>query len=146
MNNAGNYFCCSYYEAPEANDPSTQHVYSVSTLTGEINCISCNVKTTRKQSACLYNTAIFSKDYSNYVLQCEGPDVPEIYVYSTNGTKLLTWDDNEEVAELTNEKLIPTIETFPVQLDNNFTAYVQLKLPANLDRSAVNKYPLLVNV
>lgn len=139
-------FYCSYYQAPEEGDPASQHVYSISTATNETNCISCNVTTSTTNSDCLYNTATFSSDFSNYVLSCEGPGVPEISVYSINRTKQATWEDNDDVVELLEDKLVPVTERFTVTLANDFVAQVQLKLPPNFDRTGETKYPMLVNV
>lgn len=139
-------FICSYYQAPEEGDPALQHVYSVSTITNETNCITCNVTTSTTNSDCLYNSATFSTDFSNYVLSCEGPGVPEISVYNINGTKQTTWEDNDDVVELLEDKLVPITERFTVSLADGFVAQVQLKLPPNLDRTGETKYPMLVNV
>lgn len=67
-------------------------------------------------------------------------------MYSINQTRVGLWEDNEEVVELVEDKLVPTIERFTVDVADGYVAHVQLKLPPNLDKSGETKYPMLVNV
>lgn len=116
-------------------------------LNTTVNCLSCDIRTSLKNESCLYNSAAFSTDFSYYALTCDGPGVPEISLYSSkNRIKLETWENNEELLELIEDKLIPITQTFTVPLEDDFEAYVQLKLPPNLDRSGDTKYPMIVNV
>lgn len=94
----------------------------------------------------MYNTAAFSSDAAYYVLNCEGPGVPETSLYSINNTKLEVWEDNEEMVELIEDKLVPSSQRFNFTIDDGFTAQVYLRLPPNLDTSGNTKYPMLVNV
>lgn len=135
-----------YFLKTSEHDSAEQHLYSVSTVSKEMNCISCKVKSLHSKQGCTYNAAIFSKDSSHYTLNCAGPGVPEISVYASNHKKLETWEDNEEVSELVAEKLIPKFEKMEVELAGGFKAQVLLQLPPNLDRSGNVKYPIIVNV
>lgn len=80
------------------------------------------------------------------MLTCEGPGVPEVAVFASNKTRLDVWEDNEELVELTQEKLVPVTQRFTFPLADGFTAQVLLKLPPNMDSSGNTKYPMLVNV
>ena len=66
--------------------PGERHLYrvaDVSTPSLRIpECLSCfeNDNTTDN---CLYNRAHMSSDFSYYVLECLGPDVPRVYLFST---------------------------------------------------------------
>lgn len=108
--------------------------------------MSCGVKATNTGSECLYNSAGFSKNFSYYVLTCEGPGVPEVSLYAINNTKIEIWENNEELIELVQEKLIPTSQRFAFPVADGFTAQVHLKLPPNMDTSGNTKYPMIVNV
>lgn len=123
-----------------------QHVYSVSTTTNVTKCLTCNVTSLNTNTACLYNTAVFSGDSSYYVLNCEGPGVPETSLYSIDDGKIEIWEDNEEMVELIQEKLVPSSQRFNFSVADGFTAQVYLRLPPNLDTSGNTKYPMLVNV
>ncbi|KAJ3655173.1 hypothetical protein Zmor_014310 [Zophobas morio] len=134
-----------FYLANTANDSAVQHVYSVSVDTKETQCLSCGVKSKNKQIDCLYNVAEFSKDASHYVLTCAGPDVPHISLYSLE-KKVIDWNENKELQELTRTKRLPTSQRMRFDVDGGFKAQVNLKLPPNLDISGNTKYPMLVNV
>ncbi|XP_017784773.1 PREDICTED: venom dipeptidyl peptidase 4 [Nicrophorus vespilloides] len=136
-----------YYLANTEHDPGMQHVYSISLKTRVVKCMSCGVrKVSGARSECLYNSAIFSKDKSHYVLQCLGPGIPEVSVFNTTNQRLVTWEENEELTELVNDKAIPIIKRFSFNVAGGFKAQVSLKLPPNMDMSGSTKYPMLVNV
>lgn len=132
-----------FFLATGANDPTVQHLYSVSANTNEVKCISCDIKSKNKNVNCLYNSAEFSKAASHFVLTCAGPDVPDIALYSHQG-KIIDWDDNKNLQELANNKILPKSEKFTFDVEGGYKAYVNLKLPPNLREGT--KYPMLVNV
>lgn len=72
--------------------------------------------------------------------------MPEVSLFSINQTRLRLWEGNEEVRELVEDKLVPTIERLTVDVADGYVAQVQLKLPPNIDKSGQTKYPMLVNV
>lgn len=138
-----------YYQATSESDPAVQHIYAVSTSSKSApSCLSCSAVTDAQNTTkCLHNAAAFSSDHSHYVLQCLGPAVPEIAVYSINNSKLVVWEDNKEIQQLVSTKEIPKIKrmTFPVG-NGDFEAQVMLKLPPGIDFSGDTKYPMLINV
>lgn len=135
-----------YYEANTEEDPSVKHIYSVSAINGAIKCISCKLKGTRHRSECLYNTATFSKDFSYYAIGCDGPDVPEVLIFSKDGKQSISWEVNEELLEYTASKDMPIIQHLQFNISDGFVAKVTLQLPRKLDMSGGTKYPMLINV
>lgn len=136
----------SYYQATTEEDPAVQHVFSVSTTTKKTKCISCGHKTSLQQSKCLHNSAKFSTDFSHYILNCAGPGVPEMSIWSTPNTSLEVWENNENVVKILHEKSIPVIKRMKFPVAGGFNAEVMLKLPPNMITSGDVKYPMLVNV
>ena len=60
-----------------SGDPGQRHLYSVPGSGGNVNCITCNLTMPTSGNECLYNSIDISPDYSYYVQNCQGPDVPE---------------------------------------------------------------------
>lgn len=80
------------------------------------------------------------------MLNCAGPGVPEISVYSTDNNLIETWENNENVVDILKEKTLPRTIRLNVTVEGGYVAQVSLKLPPNLDESGDVKYPMLVNV
>ncbi|KAL3280819.1 hypothetical protein HHI36_004050 [Cryptolaemus montrouzieri] len=135
-----------YYQANTQEDSAVQHVYSVSTETKEINCLSCEFKRKNSSKPCLYNTAVFSKDFSYYALSCSGPDVPYIAIYSKDHQRILEWESNDDLYRFTKTREMPVVKRMEFNISDGFTAQVVLQLPPDFDPSGNTKYPLLVNV
>lgn len=79
-------FLRSYYLATTKEESAVQHLYRISTRTNAADrkprCLSCGIIRETDRNRCLYNTAKFSTDHSNYVLTCAGPGVPDIGIYN----------------------------------------------------------------
>jgi len=136
-----------YYTANTPEDPAIQHVYSVSTTTKEVTCLSCNLTRKNSSTPCLYNTAQFSCDFSHYALMCLGPDVPYIEIRSNDdNAQVLEWENNDELYRFTRTREMPEIKRMQINVSDGFTAQVTLQLPPNFDASGDTKYPLLINV
>ncbi|XP_023289115.1 venom dipeptidyl peptidase 4 [Orussus abietinus] len=137
-----------YYLATTEDDPALQHLYrlSLGDPDSKPECLSCYIKNKSDGSYCLYNSAKFSLDNSYFVLTCAGPGVPEISIYNENNTKLFTWEDNQQVADLIAQKSQPKVKRFAVKVDGGFEAQVRLLLPPNIDISGSTKHPMLVYV
>ncbi|XP_015595104.1 venom dipeptidyl peptidase 4, partial [Cephus cinctus] len=137
-----------YYLATTKDDPAVQHLYRVSTLDSNYTseCLSCNIKSNTDDTYCLYNSAKFSTDNSYYILTCSGPGVPDISIYNRNSTKLFTWENNHDVANLVSGKSLPKVQRYTVSVMDGFEAQVRLLLPPNADLSGSTKYPMLVYV
>lgn len=79
-------------------------------------------------------------------LTCNGPEVPNILIVSTDGTEKLVWTDNEELTNLLGRKTLHDKEKIEFEIADRLTTNVTFYLPANLDKSWNTKYPMLVNV
>lgn len=97
-------------------------------------------------SPCLYNTAEFSTDLSHYALTCDGPDVPEVAIYKSNGRKLEIWEDNKQVQSNIEGIALPKTQRLTFKVAGGFTAHAMLLLPPNMDMSGDTKYPMIVDV
>ncbi|CAH1108966.1 unnamed protein product [Psylliodes chrysocephalus] len=136
-----------YYLANTESDSAVQHLYTISPETKNSTCLSCSLKSKFNSSKdCTYNTAEFSQNKAYYVLNCAGPDVPQISIFTKDGVKVTDWIDNEELASYLKQKEQPTLKKLSLEIADGFTANVVLRLPPNLDTSGNVKYPMLVNV
>ena len=88
----------------------------------------------------------FSKEKSFYTMSCQGPHVPQDYLYRTSpNEKVGTLVTNEALSAELASKNLPKISNFDVDIDNGrFKAKVRLYLPHDFNEN--KKYPLLVNV
>ncbi|XP_044001063.1 venom dipeptidyl peptidase 4-like [Aphidius gifuensis] len=138
-----------YYLATVSDDPSQQQFYRLSTLDidPKPECLSCNIKSKNKASACLYNEASMSPFNERFVLTCGGPDVPHISIYNSNdSTEITTWMDNLKIAKLINEKAQPIEMKLKVPISADFKADVKLLIPPDADLNGSIKYPLIIYV
>ncbi|RVE48668.1 hypothetical protein evm_006739, partial [Chilo suppressalis] len=126
-----------WYEATHVDDTTQQHVYA-SEASGSVRCFTCNVSRS-DGGACLYNEGHLSKDGSRIAVNCAGPHIPQTLIYTTNGTRINTWDTNEEISTLLAGRPVP--ETIHISLPS---ADIQLQVPKDyLSRTNV---PLLIDV
>lgn len=72
--------------------------------------------------------------------------MPQVSLYNKAGEKSLTWNNNEELSNYIQEKMVPKIEKLEFDVADGFKAKVLLRLPPNMDTSGETKYPMLVNV
>lgn len=132
-----------YLMAPEGK-PGQRHMYRVAE--GDIEksgeCLTCAMG-----PDCLYVTAKFSPDASYYILQCLGPGIPSVTLYSTRDNRTyVELETNYRVRETIATKALPQVRTFRVPLDDGFEAYVRLYLPPGLRDEEITRYPLVVEV
>ncbi|XP_018327764.1 venom dipeptidyl peptidase 4 isoform X2 [Agrilus planipennis] len=135
-----------YYTSNTEEDPAVQHVYSVSTVSKNRTCLSCNTDQSSLSTDCLYNSADFSLDHTHFALKCEGPGVPQISIFRTNNQHVTDWTNGDELKSKLRNKSIPTIKQMSFEVAGGFVAQVLLKLPPNLDTSGNVKYPMVVHV
>ncbi len=100
-----------YFQGTYANLPGQRHLYAVtdfdSANPGVVTCLSCDVVNTRG-IRCLHNTFHFSADKSYYVMSCDGPDVPQDYLFRSPNQRLAILNDNSEVSAAVATKILPT--------------------------------------
>lgn len=95
-------------------------------------------------NTCKYVSSIaFSKDFSNYVLTCSGPDPATVRIYDLEGKELYTWADSHVLRLMIAKRVLPQQRDLEVE-SNGFNARVRLLLPHDFDPA--KKYPMLVNV
>ncbi|XP_067139148.1 inactive dipeptidyl peptidase 10-like isoform X2 [Centruroides vittatus] len=139
----------SYYKANQAvyfistleDKSGEQHLFAASSHKN-ITCLSCNLG-----KSCLFNNARFSLNAKYFILECLGPDIPQIEMRRTIDNKLLyVINDNKALRELVDKRTLPKIRSFKVPLHNGYKANVRLFLPAILRDDEITKYPMVVNV
>ncbi|XP_023219144.1 dipeptidyl peptidase 4-like [Centruroides sculpturatus] len=139
----------SYYKANQAiyfistleEKSGEQHLFAASSHKN-ITCLSCNLG-----KSCLFNNARFSPSAKYFILECLGPDIPQIEMRRTIDNKLLyVINDNKALRELVDKRTLPKIRSFKVPLHNGYKANVRLFLPAILRDDEITKYPMVVNV
>ncbi|KAL3220236.1 hypothetical protein MRX96_030058 [Rhipicephalus microplus] len=116
-----------FYRSTREGRPGESHVYQVPFDKEGTHpvCLTCDLG-----DQCLYNNAWFSLNAEYYVLECLGPGVPWVALYSTADNKQLEMlEPNSELREL---------------VENH--ASVRLLLPPGLRDEEVLKYPFLVHV
>ncbi|XP_040078194.1 inactive dipeptidyl peptidase 10 isoform X3 [Ixodes scapularis] len=125
--------------------PGESHVYRVPLDEPGVQpeCLTCELG-----DQCLYNNAVFSPGGADYyVLECLGPGVPWVALYSTADHKQVDMlETNEELRELLEQRALPQVRNFYAPLADGYNATVRLLLPPGLRDEEVLKYPFLLDV
>ncbi|TRY64286.1 hypothetical protein TCAL_02614 [Tigriopus californicus] len=137
-----------YFEATRVGAPGERHLYTVTDFDsgrpGIVTCISCDVVNSRG-GACGYNQFEFSTQKSYFTLSCQGPHVPQEYLFKAPGQKIATLVTNDDLSDALAAKNLPKISNLDVKIDGGrHVAKVRLYLPHNFNER--KQYPLLVNV
>lgn len=138
-----------YFKATKENSPGERHLYKVTDFQsgqpGLVTCLSCEELNTRG-GACGYNSFEFSSDKSFYAMSCNGPHVPQVYLYQTNPnqrTAILV--DNAKLSSDLALKSLPKVSNLNIPVANGkYQAKVRLYLPPDFSES--KRYPLVINV
>jgi len=138
-----------YFKATKENSPGERHLYKVTDFQsgqpGLVTCLSCEELNTRG-GACGYNSFEFSHDKSFYAMSCNGPHVPQVYLYQTNPnqrTAILV--DNAKLSADLALKSLPKVSNLNIPVDGGkYQAKVRLYLPPDFSES--KRYPLVINV
>ena len=138
-----------YFKATKENSPGERHLYKVTDFQsgqpGLVTCLSCEELNTRG-GACGYNSFEFSSDKSFYAMSCNGPHVPQVYLYETNPnqrTAILV--DNAKLSADLAAKSLPKVSNLNIPVDGGkYQAKVRLYLPPDFSES--KRYPLVINV
>ncbi|XP_029560893.1 dipeptidyl aminopeptidase-like protein 6 isoform X3 [Salmo trutta] len=120
------------------DDPKRRHLYSADTK-GPFNrrCLSCEFK-------CGYVDGSFSHNMQYFLLNCKGPDVPSVAIYSTKDRqKVLDLETNEGVNNTYHNMQMPKVEYETITIDD-YTLTMQILKPAGFIDTA--HYPLLLLV
>merc|ERR1719242_1214655 len=138
-----------YFKATKVNSPGERHLYKVTDFQsgqpGLVTCLSCDELNTRGGS-CGYNSFEFSSDNSYYAMSCDGPHVPQVYMYETNpNTRINLLVDNAKLSSDLAVKSLPKVSNLNIPVDGGkYQAKVRLYLPPDFTES--KRYPLVINV
>lgn len=136
----------SYFvSTPAADKPFNRHVY----MNGGSGptCLTCNVK--RGDDSCSYATTSFSRDMSYYVMTCSGPNPSFVKIFKTGAEEIMTWEENLALRTSLEQKIMPQVKTFFVDVGGGFKAAVKMQLPPQIDfegKDETTKYPMQVRV
>ncbi|KAK4304092.1 hypothetical protein Pmani_023954 [Petrolisthes manimaculis] len=140
-----------YFMATVEEKPGERHLFRVADVSSPRimlpECLSC-LEADNTTDTCLFNRAHFSKSFSYFVLECLGPDVPRVYLFSAWSAPevIYTLDDNNEVRWRVAEMALPQVRRFKVQLEGGpeYTYHVQLYLPPGLREDEITTYPMVL--
>lgn len=138
-----------YFQATKENSPGERHLYKVTDFQsgqpGLVTCLSCQEINTRG-GACGYNDFEFSNDQSFYAMSCNGPHVPQVYLYQTDPNRRLDiLVDNAKLSSDLAQKSLPKVSNLDMPVKGGkYNAKVRLYLPP--DFSENKKYALVINV
>ncbi|XP_075972694.1 venom dipeptidyl peptidase 4-like isoform X2 [Anticarsia gemmatalis] len=131
-----------WYKATSVTDSAEQHIFSV-TAAGVVSCFTCDIRR-EDGTECLYNEGSISTSGERIVVNCAGPNVPQVFIYNTDGSLVRLWDGSDELNETISTRAIP--ETIRLQVPVSSTAFadVHIQVPADYERRT--NVPLLVYV
>nr|CAH7730215.1 unnamed protein product [Callosobruchus chinensis] len=135
-----------YYEATVINKPRRQHVFAVN-MDAEVRCLTCSMVVEGQK--CTFATAFFAKTFKYYTKECQGPKAPLVVIENAvDPFDYLLWEDNEDLRAKLATKWIPEPKylSVPIQARDgkNFTAMVEILLPATLGLPSRKKLPAVV--
>ncbi|MEQ2222287.1 Dipeptidyl aminopeptidase-like protein 6, partial [Ilyodon furcidens] len=120
------------------DDPKRRHLYSADTI-APFNrcCLSCDFK-------CGFMDVSFSHNMQYFVLNCKGPDIPNVAVYRTGDKqKVFDVETNKRLNNTYNNMQMPKVENKTITIDD-YTLTMQILTPAGFINTA--HYPLLLIV
>lgn len=146
-----------YFLATLPRRPDVRHVFRVAdasthndTTPVSSECLSCQDATYHPNvSNCQFARASMSKDFSYYVLNCLGPDVPFSLVYSLPENKLVqVLDTNEDLKDLLGKLALPQTKFFNFDIleDASAPARVKLLLPPGYREEEQYTFALVVKM
>ncbi|XP_058466895.1 venom dipeptidyl peptidase 4 isoform X2 [Malaya genurostris] len=140
-----------FYTANTEQDSHVLHVYAILGQKGSVSqCLSCVVGSSPEQQ---YFTAQMSKKGNFLILEAKGPNVPwsEMFEWNYNNKAVTlkpvkSLESNSQLRERLENKALPTVKYYEIDLGNGFSSKVMLLLPPGADLSGKVKYPMLVDV
>jgi len=142
-----------YFQGIPEKNPSQRHIYSTSDKWESDQqpprCITCDL--TKGVYNCTFNDAIFSPNFSYFVLECQGPDIPRTYLIdikdTTNHTIKMTLNENNIVADLMSQMSAPKSEEFLIPVPNSDRQLrAKFYYPPELRKDEFIKFPLILHV
>jgi len=134
-----------YFMGTSTDKPGSRQLYRLAEDgQTEAECVTCELRTTRGQ-LCLRNSVEFNWEASYYVHTCLGHDIPESVLRRASDNALVfVFEDNLELEEKLNTKMLPERIDTSVEVEGGFTAPVKIQLPPHMEEGT--KYPVLVYV
>ena len=71
----------SWYKATSVHDSAEQHIYTVNDA-GTVTCFTCSIQR-EDGGECLFNEATISNSGDRITINCAGPGVPQVFIFST---------------------------------------------------------------
>lgn len=132
-----------WYKATSVADSAEQHIYTVNSA-GLVSCFTCGIRR-EDGGECLYNEATLSNAGDRITINCAGPNVPQIFIYATDGSLVRVWDDSTELASITENRKLPATIRLAVPVSVGLPAAdVHIQAPADYENRT--NVPLLVYV
>nr|XP_049696840.1 venom dipeptidyl peptidase 4 isoform X1 [Helicoverpa armigera]XP_049696841.1 venom dipeptidyl peptidase 4 isoform X1 [Helicoverpa armigera]XP_049696842.1 venom dipeptidyl peptidase 4 isoform X1 [Helicoverpa armigera]XP_049696843.1 venom dipeptidyl peptidase 4 isoform X1 [Helicoverpa armigera] len=132
-----------WYKATSVEDSAEQHIF-VANSTG-VFCFTCAIRRPDDGGECLYNEGMLSNSGDRITINCAGPDVPQVFIYNTNGSLVRVWDDSAELRSITSNRVLPASLRLNVNVGVGLPpADVHIQAPADYQNRT--NVPLLVYV
>lgn len=135
-----------YYISTLHKRPGERHLFRVTDLRSptprEVTCLTCNIT-----KDCLYHDAVFSPGAKFFVLECLGPGIPYVEIWSVDlDTPVFLLDTNSDLKEKIDVRAMPQLKQFEMELSSGYDAQVEVLLPPGLCEEEIIKYPLLLQL
>lgn len=96
---------------------------------------------------CDYNNIIFSNSFRYYIQECQGPDVPVIFLVETaTNLRLAVLDAAIPLRKRVDILSAPQIKTIQVEIEYGYKAQVKLFLPSVLREYEDVAFPMILIV
>lgn len=160
----------SYAIATNENQPGVRHLFKI----GDTNssqpwtCLTCQPKlldlnmtfydpeyanetilnnTLLADYKCDYNNIVFSNSFRYYIQECQGPDVPVIFLVETaTNLRLAVLDAAIPLRKRVDILSAPQIKTIQVEIEYGYKAQVKLFLPSVLREYEDVAFPMILLV
>ncbi|GAB6022733.1 Inactive dipeptidyl peptidase 10, variant 2 [Chamberlinius hualienensis] len=135
-----------YYLAAPEKRPNERQLYQIAINVLHTNlsgyCLTCHLA-----PDCLFVEAHFSSQAKYYILECQGPAPPKVYLVESQNNKILyTLESSDALTQNLMLKAMPRIRTFKIPVLSGYDAIVRLFLPPELRDDEITTYPLVINV
>ena len=133
-----------YFEGTGEGQPGSRQMYTAKTSEIKVQCITCDLKTTRDEE-CKYNSIKMNDKATFYVHTCYGPGIPDVVLRSVqeNHSIKYVFETNQALEDKVKNKAVSERIDMKVSV-GNYEVPVMLKLPSGCTEE--KKCPLLIKV
>ncbi|CAH0629038.1 unnamed protein product [Chrysodeixis includens] len=131
-----------WYKATSVEDSAEQHIYSANAI--GVTCFTCSIRR-EDGGECLFNEAEITDSGDFLSINCAGPDVPQVFIYNTNGSLVRVWDDGADLSAAVAGRIMPTTIRLSVTTSVGLPA-ADVHIQAPHDYQNRTNVPLLVYV